>query len=128
MNARTPYPSANPIDRPIATKIDADSGDIRSSSRVLAGERVEGRRGPWVTFSIRPRVGIRPTPRALTPQTWIGAMRVEARSDGKSSYEVGWLFAGRIFTAEIAPSFDNAPVLKQLEVHLHLEPITSTSS
>jgi hypothetical protein len=30
MNARTPYPSANPINRPIANVIDVTSGDIRS--------------------------------------------------------------------------------------------------
>jgi hypothetical protein len=34
MNARTPYPSGNPINRPIANIIDANSGRIRSCLRL----------------------------------------------------------------------------------------------
>jgi hypothetical protein len=38
--------------------------------------------------------------------------RARAGCEGKSSREIGWLFAGRICTAEIAPTFDNPPVPK----------------
>ena len=38
--------------------------------------------------------------------------RARAGCDGKSSREIGWLFAGRSCTAKVAPTFDNPPVTK----------------
>jgi len=38
--------------------------------------------------------------------------RARAGCEGKSSREIGWLFAGRICTTEIAATFDNPPVPK----------------
>ena len=64
MSARTPYPSGNPINRPIANIIDANSGRIRSCSLVAGEWGLE--EGPWVTFCItrglppRRRIGSRP--------------------------------------------------------------------
>jgi len=72
MNARTPYPSANPIDNPIANTIDATSGDIWSCS-LVAGEWA-GALGwpgasaptraltPWRRFGSRPGCPLGPHP------------------------------------------------------------------